>query len=346
MTNAFIMKRKFDNVCFVTTIYALLIYLLHSDLEIIENTLFVFSDTFPKNVGIRLPSHIFLKDIINKKNIIIKFFFYHPKISWIYYKYIRWKLFSYVNKEYKIYAQDHLYFSSTIIGNHDYTLIEDSKDFFSQEIINKRPLSSRSRILTFFIGEAHSRSIGRNRKCIELLSTSNNVAKELKHKKNTICDIHREWEIASDAKKDLIKSIYGVNEDIIKSLKSFDAILFTQNLYFYPVISKEEQVELYRKIIGKYPSYKFIIKPHPIDKIEYERYIDNIKVLRSDIPIPSQLLSLMGVKFKKYITIFSSAINDLDAEADIDWYGTEVDERLMRRFGRIPIPQGVNLCSL
>ena len=340
------MKKKYDNVCFVTTIYALFLYLLHSDLDKIKKTLFIFSDTFPRVVGVRLPSHIFLKEKINKSNKLVLFFYNHPKIAWLYYKPLRWKLFWQVNKKYKLYAQDHLYFSSTIIGNHDYTLIEDSKDFFSQDNLNRRPLRHYPWVYNLLYGPAEQRCIGRNPKCVELLSTSTNVAEELRHIKNSICDIHKEWEHASEEKKDFIMMVYGMGDNDVKMLKEFDAILFTQNIYFYSVLTKEEQVNLYKKIIEKYPYYRVLIKPHPIDEIEYERYIDNIRVWRPELPVPSQLLSLVGIRFKKYITIFSTAVNDLEPDADVDWYGTEVDEKIKHGFGIRPAPEGANLCSL
>lgn len=340
------MIKKYDNVCFVTTIYALFLYLLHSDLDKINNTLFIFSDTFPKVVGVRLPSHLFLKEIINKSNKIVRFFYDHPKISWLYYKYIRWKLFRNVNRRYKLYAQDHLYFSSTIIGRHEYTLIEDAKNFFSQETLNLHPLPVQSSFREFIYGPVSKGNFGRNKKCIELLTTSANIAYELRSKRKAMCDIHKKWGEASKAKKDFINTVFGLNEEMKEKLDSFDAILFTQNIYFYHVLSKEEQVDLYRKVINKYSGYKILIKPHPIDEIEYEQFIDNVSVWRNELPIPSQLLSLVGIKFKKYITLFSSAVNDLEPDANIDWYGTEVDEKLARGFGVIPVPLGVNICKL
>ena len=264
----------------------------------------------------------------------------------MYYRYIRCKLFRKVNRKYKLYAQDHLYFSSTIIGDHDYTLIEDCKGFFSQSFIKNRPLKMKSKLYDFLYGDSEGRSIGRNRRCTELLSTSADVAVELRNKRNIICEIREEWDVASDEKKSFIRNVFNVKEEDLEKLKSYEIVLYTQPLYFYSVISKDEQIELYKKVIDNYPGNRILIKPHPIDEIEYEKFVDNIKVWKNDIPVPSQLLSLCGITFKKYVTLFSMAVTDLEKDADIDWYGTEIDDKILRGFGKVPVPKGVHLRKL
>lgn len=43
----------------------------------------------------------------------------------------------------------------------------------------------------------------------------------------------------------------------------------------------------------------------------------------------------MDVKFKKAITLFSTATLNMDKETKIDFYGTQVDEKIYKRFGNL-----------
>ena len=51
------------------------------------------------------------------------------------------------------------------------------------------------------------------------------------------------------------------------------------------------------------------------------------------------MLDLIGCKFEKAITIFSSAVNSFSYNIQIDWYGTEIDEMLFKSEGHIAKPQ-------
>lgn len=51
-----------------------------------------------------------------------------------------------------------------------------------------------------------------------------------------------------------------------------------------------------------------------------------------DQSFPAELFNLLDIKFKKAITIFSTAALS-DKEIEIDFYGTEIHPKLMERFG-------------
>jgi hypothetical protein len=50
-------------------------------------------------------------------------------------------------------------------------------------------------------------------------------------------------------------------------------------------------------------------------------------------PIPMHLFNLLGVRFKKAITVFSSTVVSFDYNIEIDWYGTEISKALVDKFG-------------
>jgi hypothetical protein len=57
-------------------------------------------------------------------------------------------------------------------------------------------------------------------------------------------------------------------------------------------------------------------------------------------PVPMHLFNLLGARFKKAITVFSSTVASFDYNIEIDWYGTEISEPLLNKFGiqRCPPP--------
>jgi hypothetical protein len=161
-----------------------------------------------------------------------------------------------------------------------------------------------------------------------------------------IGNIYKEWDIFEAEKKELIKSIYNITTKEIELLNSCTCILYTQNYYWYGAVTQEEQIEIFKKIIAKYPNETIVIKPHPADSIRYEDYIPNILTYRKNVP--SQLLTLVGIRFKRLITTFSTAVFDIPYETEIDWYGTEVDTKLFHYFGHQVVPKNVrvNYCKL
>ena len=48
---------------------------------------------------------------------------------------------------------------------------------------------------------------------------------------------------------------------------------------------------------------------------------------------PVELLSVMGIKLERVVTLFSPAVFGFGKDVAIDFYGTEVDDKLFERFG-------------
>ena len=63
----------------------------------------------------------------------------------------------------------------------------------------------------------------------------------------------------------------------------------------------------------------------------YKQYFPEATVL--DKPLPFELLTIMGIKFKKAITLFSSAAFNLPAQTELAWYGTSVHPVLEEKLG-------------
>lgn len=139
------------------------------------------------------------------------------------------------------------------------------------------------------------------------------------------------WNNKNNNEKKEILSIFNLNIDNLKELKEKEVILFTQPLSEDGIISEKEKVELYRKILEKYPKNKIVIKPHPREKTKYDKIYSDYIILKGSYP--SELLSLENIYFKKVVTLFSTAGLNYGNKVEIDFYGTEVHPKLYEKFG-------------
>lgn len=150
-------------------------------------------------------------------------------------------------------------------------------------------------------------------------------------KKVKLIDLKRLWKGRSEEERESILKIFSLEKDIEKKISGRDIILFTQPISEDRVISEEEKICIYTKIIEKYPADKLIIKTHPREKTDYKKIFKDILVL--DKPFPFEVLNLLGVKFKKSVTLFSTAGLGLGKDVEVDFYGTEVHPKIFETFG-------------
>lgn len=337
-------NKYYKRICYVGTIYTLLIYLLYSTIEDIKNTLFIFAYGIPDEIMNKFPHHIDLnekkwKDFISRRA-------YGERREWILGLIVKARL-PRIEKTDKLFAQDHLTFSSQIIGNRCYTFIEDSQLICSKinatdhNPFKKYHLTEKwyYPIIQLLYGKTKYKWFANNNQCKELLVTKIDQTDYLKDKKQILIDITEEWRKAGQEKKDYILNVYDFNYQDIDLLNSKKIILFTQPLG----LGENYQIEIFKRIISQYERNNIIIKIHPRDTTKYERYFPEIAIYRKRIP--SQLLDLIGIRFEKAVTLFSSAVDEFTYPIDIDWYGTDFDERLKEKWGTIACPPNVTECS-
>ena len=331
---------EFKRVCYVGTIYSLLVYLSYSSLEEIRSTLFIVGKYVPKNISDKLDRCA--KCIrINSDSIFTRRWY----TAWLYWRLV--KLFKIPSlKDKIIFANDHLDFSATLLGNHTYNLIEDSAYVCSRDFngYRRRELEvcrnkKTYRIKRFLLGNTLYKQTGNNLQCIGILQTTNDFVPYMKGKNIMICNIGNKWKNFSDEKRSLIKDVYGLTAKDILQLKSKKIVLFTQPLY-PDFISAEEHLRIYESIISHYDVNEILIKTHPRDEFQYEKINPCLVVFRKKIP--SQLFELLGVRYQKVATVYSSAVANFDYPIQIDWYGSEISDSLFKRVGHINAPNNHN----
>lgn len=139
------------------------------------------------------------------------------------------------------------------------------------------------------------------------------------------------WEKKSKEEKKEILNIFNVDSMILEKISSKKIILFTQPLSEDGIIGEREKIELYKKIITKYNEKELVIKTHPREKIKYEEIFRKYLIIKESFP--SEILSFIGFKPEKAVTIFSSAVFGVGGNVKIDFYGTEIHEKLYNKFG-------------
>lgn len=333
------MKEKdFKRVCITASVYNLFLYLLISSEEEYRNTFFFIGKGIPETIRKNIENHKYMPLLSltkhEKKWAIIKCNF----LSRFYYPFL--------NKA-TIYAQDHLPVTPYIIANRDYTFIEDGPNIFSitqpTEMwrSNMRYLSERSlfqKVKDNFISKAISGIMANNVLCKEVIVTTPDYVSYLDGKKFTQIDISQLWKEASDGKKLNIMRVFNIcNEDIIK-LRKRSKILFTQPFVVDGELTEEEHYKIYRDILSRYNMDDVIIKTHPRDNFDYQKYFFNCLIF--DKPVPFQLLSLFDVKYDTAITVCSTSVSMIPYDLKIDWVGASVHPNILKSFGDV-IPKEV-----
>ncbi len=334
---------KGRNICIVNTIYALFLYLLNAKDEEIDRTIYIFNFSVPEGFehrvknGIRYikPKYLFTSDSLKWK------------LNWLIYRLqFLFKLPILRGKD-RIYMQDHVHWQQMYIYKHEYTFIEDSpnicfnllekghgecREYFESEMKLKKPLW-----FSVLYGPVYGFAFATHKNASSLLLTESDPSEFLKNRKRILIPKLDEnlWSSFSDFKRNKILQIFDIRESDLVSLKKSSIWLLTQPLY-PDLISLEEHKKIYERVIRSYNQEELIIKTHPRDFFDYcGEFGKDLKIFSK--PVPQQLLSMIGLKIAKAVTVYSSAVNQLNC--DVDWYGTEISTELFSKVGHIPVPK-------
>lgn len=139
------------------------------------------------------------------------------------------------------------------------------------------------------------------------------------------------WNKIENKKKLEILKIFGIKLESLKDIKEKEMVLFTQPLSEDGYLTEEEKINLYKKIIIKYPKEKIVIKPHPRERTKYKEIFNGYLIIEENYPV--EILKCLEFNPKKVITIFSSSVLGFEKDVKIDFYGTEIHPTLFERFG-------------
>lgn len=292
-------------IALISNLRMLLIFMLLNSNDL-ESTYFIFNTKF--NCDIKLKKLVLPKE----ENI-----FQRGVNIFLDYFTLKKKNFS---TKIKVYGADHIRGANFFLKRFDFYLIEDgTMNYIPQTYIRsiKNILFSKPKF-----------GVYKNVKKIYLTGLAPIPSKI--EKKVEIISLNELWKNKTIREKEKILGIFGFNNKIIKSIKERSIILYTQPLSEDGVISEKEKIELYSKIILKYPKEKLILKTHPREMTQYKKLFKDILIL--DQNFPSEILELLEIKFEKGVTLFSTAVLNAKVK-EIDFYGTEIHPKLLKKFG-------------
>ncbi len=250
----------------------------------------------------------------------------------------------------EIYAQDHLFFSSPLIDNLPYTLLEDCPNFFTNFDYRQHLYNSgnhKERFFNFFTGRIGMHYRGYNPWCKKRILTTDRDKEffdGLKTYNYEQVNIQRLWDEASEDKRNVILSAYNLSKIDLNALAFRNGVIFSQPLCLDAHFSFSEQRDLFLPYVEKYGAENIVVKLHPRDDFDYKKAYPGVEILNTKAP--QQLLSLMGLKFDIAITCCSSAVSSMNKDCQIIWLGAEVDERIVKAYGHVNNPFEPNKQSI
>lgn len=325
------MHNKINRVCIIDSAYSLLLYLIISSLDEINHTFFFVSSGINNKICKNLQCYKFMsvaefnRQSQKKQRLELLKLKLYSRIKWSFLQYSQF------------FGHDHLWFSSPLIGRNKITLIEDGTANYKKwpSGIDEKNKSFKLVLRSLMYGylSAYQKRFGNHRYCEKVILTGLNITDASQRLNSIVVSMEGCWKQANKDKQSLIYDIFNITEDDLKLLSFKSTILFTQPISEDNIMSEEDKISLYKRILSDIKSEDVIIKVHPRETTNYKQYFPNITVF--DKPVPMQLLSYSGVRFKQSITISSAAALDFNYPIEKVFYGTEIDERLVEEWGII-----------
>lgn len=234
----------------------------------------------------------------------------------------------------KLYGVDFLALGKRIFFKEKLYMIEEGTATYTRLIEEKSFKGILIKIFNKFLFLEERENIYGYGEKVKKIYLTENLCKEIPkglEKKAEIINLKELWNKKSEEEKRIILDTFNFNDEILKKVDENTIMLFTQPLSEDNVITEEEKVELYSKILKKYDNQSIIIKPHPREKTDYSKYFSSCYVMKERYPV--EILELVGINIKKSVTIFSSAAFGLGKNIEIDFYGTEINDKIFKRFG-------------
>lgn len=325
-------KSNYDKIkiCVVDTPFSLFYYLLLFGVN--ESDIFIMSKNIDESIRENI-EHIYfpinkLYPYDNAKNL-LKNLILFVKLAYEIFK-LRIKLYKKTKgKKVETYGHGHLLFSFPLYEYSDNAIIEDG-------IGNYAPLpkfKDFSPIRKFLLNKIFGKythtlydGFGTHPNIKKIYLTKNEGFSEYIKDKVIVKELNELINSIDETDKNKILKIFNANE--IPNIKETDILLLTEPFSEWSELTLEEEMNIYKDIISKYSIEQIIIKPHPTEKKRYQEYFPEIRVINTTFPL--ELFDLMGIKFKKIITINSSAaLNFKDVE--VEFYDGKINNDFVNK---------------
>ena len=322
------MKRKTVRICVVDTIYTLWLCLVKNGYN--KSDYFIFSTGIPEEIRKNFNHYFFPKtqvEFSKKKDRVMKLDAKSipTNLNHIYnILKLKFKLSLLTfNKDVTVYGHGHLKYSFPLYKWEDNALFEDG---IGNYINIKKPTEFKYPRLARFFGfyfKYFKQGFGTHENIHKIYLTKENYPDLIKDKVEVI-DIEELWNFKSDEEKQQILEFFNI-ANIKDEIKDNCILLLTQPLSDDNKLPLEEELDIYRHFIEKYPN--IIIKTHPRENKNYKKLLGDIPVI--DTPFPIELIKYMGFSIKKIVTICSTAAINLKDDIDVEIYEKETSSDII-----------------
>lgn len=321
---------------YVNTIYSLLVSLIYFD-DNKENIYFIES-TIPKKIRNNLKNIIYIED-------------YKKKYKLRIYRYLKIyfrskKILNLVKKVDEIYIQDHFEYGQFFLNNikGKIFLIEDGTKNYNEKILDeeynkKYKINSIIKNKILYLSKNIYPIYGLSNRIEKIYLTGIlPVPKKIRSKVQLI-NLEKKWQELSCIKKKEILDIFNIDIFKIENIEKIKdkILLITQPLSEDGIISEQEKLEIYREILENNKKEKIYIKAHPRETTNYKEKFQNYNIELVEKEFPIELFMLLDMKFKKIITLFSTAALNFKCKYQIEFIGTKNYSKLYEKFGDIKI---------
>lgn len=313
-------KKDFKRVGLFGSDYALLIYLLYSTKEEIDDTFFVFNQGIPEKVReyfcrqsydlAKLPGK---KGLLREAADILNHLTY--RFRWPFMKNAEFWGMPIVGVEF--------------LGSRKIHQIEEGGEHLGLSANNPRKWLWLRRLLHGEWFENYTLDSPQ----IASIVLTHPLLKHKTHKncKQIIIDLAERWRNNVYGRQILLDS-HGITKELLQQLSDCKYLLLTQTFTEDGVLPLEREIELYRQLLGDVNLNELLIKPHPREYINKASYFPGAKVF--SVKCPMQLLAYCGFQPQKIYTINSTSLYSLPYKnIKMEFMGTECDDRLVKRFG-------------
>ncbi len=214
-----------------------------------------------------------------------------------------------------IYGQDHLYNAQIIwrenLQDIPFILLEDGTgNYIKREKIGRLP--------DFMTPDEYY--MGHNSRVQDIYLTGIwRIPNDLK-KKVKILDLKNLWNVKSDDEKQFFLNLYFINQNIIDEISKKTICYLGGPFSNIGMLTLEQELNSYRKIISHYNISDLYIKAHPTGfNIDYAKEFPGIAVLANPIPF-EVIYFLTGRNLRIVATIFSTASFIVDENVEQHFY--------------------------
>ena len=309
-------------LCIIDTPYSLFLYFLICGVN--KDDIFVMSNHISKDIRNNINPIYFPYNIFYSDNSSIKNFFMLFKLRIILY-------FKTRNCNVEVYGHAHLLFSFPLYEYENSYIIEDGIGNYADLPIFKEFSPLKKFIYEKFFGKYFDTiydGFGNHPNIKKIYLTKDSGFSDLIKDKVEFVDLNNLINsLTSDEKAQILK-IFNADDILNENIPNNSILLLTEAFYESNYLSLDEEIDIYNEMISKYDLKDIVIKPHPSDQKDYTKFFPGVKVIKTRFPM--ELFGLLGIKFKKILTIHSSAaLNFTDVE--IEFYDGEINNEMVNK---------------